>query len=179
MAKENYRAIGPLTAEFINRFWSKTTRNLETGCVEWQHASFRRGYGSVNIRRRAFLAHRVAFFIGNGTDPIQSLVCHRCDNPRCCNPQHLFLGSFKDNTMDASTKGRLATGDAHPSRKPGAWQHVVGSRNVNSNLSEVQVLDIRRLGRENNLSLNQLARLFSVGKSCINHIVHRRSWQHI
>ena len=76
------------------------------GCWNFTGHKDRLGYGKVKFRGKRFLAHRAAYMITNGHLPEGLLVCHHCDNPSCINPQHLFLGTNYDNTMDAVRKGR-------------------------------------------------------------------------
>lgn len=90
-------------------FWSMVAKS--DGCWVWTGTRWSTGYGRL-VGGRA--AHRVAWELTNGPIPRGLLVCHHCDNPPCCRPDHLFLGTSKDNAMDASAKGRLLTGKSHP-----------------------------------------------------------------
>lgn len=85
------------------RFWGKVT--FGNDCWEWQAARNNKGYGQFGRGRRLFLAHRVAWEIWYGSAPSQCLL-HRCDNPACVRPDHLFEGSIADNNRDMATKGR-------------------------------------------------------------------------
>lgn len=75
-------------------------------CIEWTGLRIRRGYGQTSLHNRRIMAHRLAWIIANGPIPDGLCVCHRCDNPPCCNVEHLFLGTVKDNTQDMVAKGR-------------------------------------------------------------------------
>ena len=88
------------------RFWNKVERDPLTGCLNWTAFKLPAGYGTINIGGTHRLAHRVSYQMCYGVDPKQLLVCHKCDNPSCVNPQHLFLGTHKDNTQDMIRKGR-------------------------------------------------------------------------
>lgn len=95
--------------ETIDRFFDKITlpRTLHS-CWEWNASCDSWGYGNfrlVNMEK----AHRVSWRIHRGTIPKDIKVCHKCDNPKCINPQHLFLGSDLDNTLDMVSKGRHAS----------------------------------------------------------------------
>lgn len=95
-------------------FLAKYQVNIQTGCWEWTGSLNQNGYGQLYLKKgKVALAHRYAYqtYIGE----IKGLfVCHKCDNPKCCNPFHLFLGTPADNTQDAMSKNRLIK-SIHPS----------------------------------------------------------------
>jgi len=80
--------------------------NPETQCWEWQKGLTEKGYGNCAIDGHPHKAHRLSFKEFNGEIPDYSLVCHTCDNRKCINPTHLFLGSHADNMRDMIAKGR-------------------------------------------------------------------------
>jgi hypothetical protein len=98
------------------RFWKKVLVRGGKACWEWTGSLNPAGYGQISISNRPRLAHRVSWEQIMGPIPAGMLVCHHCDNPRCVRPSHLFIGTFKDNAVDASRKGRLAGN--HPPPKP-------------------------------------------------------------
>lgn len=81
-------------------------RGAETDCWEWQASFNPKGYGKINATHGEQQAHRAAYRVWVGDIPDGLCVLHRCDNPRCCNPKHLFLGDNNDNTQDMIRKGR-------------------------------------------------------------------------
>lgn len=92
--------------ELKTRFWSKTKQVNE--CIEWQAGKRNSdGYGAFRYQDRVRPAHRVAYILTYGDIPDGILVCHKCDNPKCVNPNHLFLGTPKDNYDDGRRKGRI------------------------------------------------------------------------
>ena len=96
---------------FEARFWERVERT-ET-CWPWTAAVNSAGYGMVGRDGGLFLAHRIAFELTNGPIPDGLVVCHRCDTPRCCRPDHLFLGTQGDNLADMWAKGRGVTPTVH------------------------------------------------------------------
>lgn len=103
-------------ASVTRRLLANLTKNEETGCVEWLSGALANGgYGSIAIGRglAPLRAHRAAWILENGEIPDGMYVCHSCDNPRCCNTEHLFLGSPKDNMDDKTSKGRGSRPPVH------------------------------------------------------------------
>lgn len=100
------RYAGPLT-DLDTRFWSYVDKRCPDECWPWTRTRrHRRGYGGVWDGVRWTHAHRVAYRLARGPIPDGMEVCHHCDNPTCCNPRHLFLGTQLDNMRDMDRKGR-------------------------------------------------------------------------
>jgi hypothetical protein len=93
-----------MNCSMMERFMRHVKRTPE--CWEWQGATGGTGYGEFCVKGALMAAHRVSWELHNGVIPEGSLVLHKCDNRRCVNPVHLFLGSQSDNMLDASRKGR-------------------------------------------------------------------------
>lgn len=172
------------------RFWSKVNRRGRLPdqsksyyrglgqCHEWTHALTSAGYGQINVGGRPLPAHRVSWVLSKGGIPDGKHVLHRCDNPMCVNPDHLFLGTPKDNATDRTTKGRTASGEAHGSvTKPEST--VRGEQHFAALLTENDVLEIRRLYAETSASAKKLAKIFRVNPVCIQKIIAFRSWSHV
>jgi hypothetical protein len=152
------------TEQDIKRFWSKVGPiNPDTQCMLWEATLSGNGYGGFMINKKFLPAHRVAWMLSYGNIPEGFLVCHRCDTPICCNPEHLFLGTPADNMTDRNNKGRNAKGVKHGS----------------SSLVDEQVLEIRRLYSSGTHTQQQLAIMYEVSQVQISHIVLRKQWKHL
>ena len=99
----------------VEKFWMRVDRRGPDDCWEWQGAMNRYGYGRVYWPKRGpVLAHRVAYELEHGPIPEGLFVCHHCDNRRCVNELHLFLGTARDNALDMMAKGRWSCGVGKP-----------------------------------------------------------------
>lgn len=133
----------------------------DTGCLLWTGTRNRQGYGAINIAGKTQRAHRVAYAEANGEIPAGLLVCHHCDTPACCNPDHLFLGSHSDNMVDMMRKGR--------GNKPAGEAHGLAE------LKADQVTDIvRRLAAGE--GVGEIAEIYGVSRSTISLIKSGRNW---
>ena len=101
----------------VDKIVSRVEVNAETGCWEWQGARASRGYGTIWINGSSCVVSRVMFAESRGPIPDGLWVLHRCDNPPCCNPDHLFLGTHQDNVDDRVRKGRGTKGERVPVSK--------------------------------------------------------------
>jgi hypothetical protein len=145
----------------INLF-SKRAFDPKKGCWEWQGGMDKDGYGKIQIESKSLRVHRVSAMIYLGFDINSKLqVCHKCDNPCCFNPEHLFIGSDRDNKNDMKNK-----------------QRTKGSRNRSSLLTEEDVVEIKKMIRSG-FSQSVIARSFGVSKYTISNIKTKKSWTHV
>lgn len=153
--------------EFENRFWAKVKRGDPSECWNWQAArcGTHNGYGQTYYKGRKLLAHRAAWMISHGYLPPEDLeICHTCDNGLCCNPDHLWLGTHRENMIDRNRKGRII--------------YEKGSERCNAKLTEVDIEKILQL-LEQGLSQRAIAKRFNVSQPKISHIKSGQSWSHV
>lgn len=140
------------------------------GCWEWT-GERRGGYGRVCINGKKIQAHRLSYSVFVGDVPPEMFVCHRCDNPCCLNPTHLFLGTTQDNMDDCRRKNRTASG--HRSTAARYPERVArGERHPCAKLSIEQVQAIRRDTRPQ----KEIAREFGIYQSAVSKIKNRKRW---
>lgn len=141
--------------------------NEETGCIEWEK-NLLHGYGQTGVKEeggwKTRRAHRVAYKEYVGEIPAGMLVCHTCDNRKCINPKHLFLGTHQDNADDRVAKGRGRCG--------------IGERHSRAKLTEEQVILIRQL-RSYGFTRKKIAEGFGVTTVTIGEIANRKKWKHV
>jgi len=136
----------------------------------WAGKTNKDGYGIIRIKRqrsgpreRMTTASRVAYEAMVGPIPPGFFVCHRCDNPTCINPVHLFLGTPNDNSKDMVAKGRQKRGE----------------QKSDSKLTEKLVREIRERYQRGGITHEELAREFGVGRVAITLVIGRRRWKHV
>lgn len=158
------------------RFWEKVKIGTRNECWEWTGALLR-GYGLLHANRRSSLAHRISYILNIG--PIQEgmCICHHCDNPKCVNPDHLFMATMKVNMLDAAHKKRMAHGKHH-----GSVTHPEsiprGEKNGHAKLTGDKIQEIRSLVASG-LSQRKVAKIYRVHYTTIRHIYIHKTWRHI
>ena len=110
MADIKCKPMPSMTEADIKRFWSKVDKKGQDECWEWLGGLSHKRHATFTVNDTIFLSHRICYFIANSKDPAEKLVCHSCDNPPCCNPAHLWLGTHQDNVNDMMAKGRASLG---------------------------------------------------------------------
>lgn len=155
----NGRAQAVANALDASTFLSqRAERDPDSGCLLWQGSTRPNGYGQAVFRQRMWKAHRLAYETWVGAIAGGMLVCHACDNRRCIEPTHLFLGSAADNNNDRDAKGRTAKGERN-----------------NSKLTEEAVRAIRA----STAATKALAAEYGVFHTVIWKIRTRRAWAHV
>jgi hypothetical protein len=166
------------------RFWSRVDKQgpihpVCGQCWSWTSRQNEDGYGSMRVNGKETRVHRVSWEIHNGPIPGGLHVLHRCDNPSCVNPAHLFLGTHNDNMADMYAKQRrqAARGERNGSRtKPERCPR--GERQGLAVLTAESVLKIRDQ-YNHGASLAELGRTYGVDRSTISAVVTRETWKHV
>lgn len=162
-----------LTADVERRFWEKVDRGDLNQCWPWIAHVDRHGYGGFSLGGKTIKSHRVSAAI-DGRDPGALCVLHSCDNPPCCNPHHLFVGTQTENIADATAKGRMARGDTNGNRtKPESRPR--GESHTNAKLTEANVAVIRSSEKPQHLLANE----FGVSVTTISYVQNRKKWRHV
>lgn len=159
-----YRSYGSISP--VDRFWEKVDKRGPNECWNWKAATLHYGHGSFGgFPSGETQAHRISWTLHHGPIPKGLCVCHKCDNPSCVNPAHLFLGTRADNIYDMMAKGRQV-----PPR---------GERCAQHKLTAAQVQDIKEQYATGEVSQRALAKEFKVGQQQIHRIVSGKRWNHL
>ena len=155
--------------KYIDRFWSQVNK-IPGGCWLWTGCRDRLGYGKMGVIRKIWLTHRIAMTLA-GHNIAGLCVCHHCDNPPCCNPEHLFVGTLADNNRDRNNKGRT--------------NNPAGEKAGSAKFTNDQARAIRaeaRIGvggRYGGGNIGQLAERYNVHYNTIHDIARNKSYQNI
>lgn len=154
----------------------------ESGChICTSHRPGNAGYPRIRVRKHLMLMHRYIWEKYYGHIPSGMCVCHRCDNRKCINPSHYFLGTIADNNQDMQSKGRYAKPtEMQLERLRNIWktrEPLRGSKNGNSKLTETQVKEIRMKGRYKPLA--HIASDYGVDRKLIYLILDGKVWKHV
>lgn len=158
------------TGEVLSDFFALLDMmSAPSGCWIWKGGQTKQGYGKLkpNTNLAVWPVHRYSWAVFNGPIPKGLHVCHNCpggDNPLCCNPDHLFVGTQRDNVHDCMNKGRRVT--------------PRGSQNGQSKLKEADVLLIRKRVANGDMQ-SEIAFDFGVSNGAVSCAIHRKTWKHV
>ena len=140
----------------------------KNGCWIWQGAVTSKGYGSIQIGDgKTESVHRLAYELWVGEIPEGLHVLHKCDTPKCINPDHLFAGTNQDNVTDKINKGRAFTGNHK------------GEKNENSKLTNGKISRIKKMIEKGNFNQTEIGKMFDVSRQTICGINRGKRWKHL
>lgn len=160
-------------ASIKNRFMLKVLKSKSAvdACWDWKTSTFIVGYGAFWYKGRQHSAHRISYRLFIGDIPKDLCILHKCDNRKCTNPSHLFLGTKKDNSEDMVRKGRWKG-------KPIKKGEQLGSKHYQTNLIENNIPKIREMAKDKVLH-SIIAQRFNVSRACIRNILYKNTWTHV
>jgi len=175
------------------RFWGKVIKSGSEDCWPWTAALTHDGYGRFGWGGTTHISHRIAFRMEVGEIPEGLCACHSCDNRKCCNPNHIWLGTHWDNVLDKMAKGRYKEGakkrgpewianrprgDDHPFRKNPRLP-CFGEGVNTAKLDSSDVIKIRKFYATGKYGMKSLAMRFGVSAWNIKYIVDGKTWKHL
>lgn len=148
---------------YIDRFFKCCEYDNQTDCLNWVRGKEADGYGVFRVNKVSYRAHRLSWYFKTGNHPTsEEFICHKCDNPACVNPDHLYAGTAKDNNEDAFARKRNAIGSGRSSAK----------------ITEDDIpnmLEMRRRGQ----SFRAIGEHYSVHGSTIQNVFSGKNWTHV
>jgi len=157
--------------EWTPMLWERFVSNIAFAgpdeCWRWTAGCFHGGYGQFRLRHKKVKAHRAYYEHEVAAIPPGMILCHRCNNPPCCNPAHLFVGTNADNTADCKRKGRLKS-----SPPPGRS----GESNPSARMT-LNAVELIRLERKGGATYADIAAKFNISQSQARNIVTRKCWK--
>jgi len=149
----------------VDRFWSKVDIKDSNECWNWIAGIGTNGYGQFSVKFKKIGAHQFSYLLHNNIYeiPDKLCVCHRCDNRICVNPKHLWLGTYKDNSEDCEQKNRTTKGSKHG----------------NSKLTEDDVVEIRKMYKNKQIGIKDIADIFGVSRTIIQRAATGDTWKHV
>lgn len=164
-----------MSARELRLFWSYVIKG--DGCWEWKTPCRDHGYGLFWFRGHSRRAHRVLYAHMYGPVPPELHVCHRCDNPACVRPDHLFLGTPSDNMQDSADKGRNGM-QRFPDRNVFTRIRFSGEKNAHAKLTDDQAREILRRGMSGE-PVDSICKAFGLKRAHVSRIISRKSWKHL
>jgi hypothetical protein len=161
---QGHHCLRPLA----ERFWEKVDKRGPDECWLWLASQHQFGYGQINVHGRPIAASRIAYELTNGPIPEGLEALHTCNNPPCCNPNHLYAGTQTDNMQDAKRAGHLYQFPLKP-----------GTLYPKAKLNDDKVRYIRETYATGTVKLKDLGVQFGVSEEMIWLIVHRKKWAHV
>lgn len=160
------------------RFWPKVIKTQN--CWLWNAGKDERGYGKIFLKHGLSpqKAHRISWILTHGEILNNLCVLHKCDVPACVNPDHLYLGTHKDNTEDAKKRNRHSKGQKHVDCIKNR-NDPKGIDNFFSKLDDKKVIEIRKMYSTNLYSHRKLAKIFGVSHRVIGNIINKKAWKHV
>ncbi len=153
-----------MNTEEFNRWFDTNLIETNSGCMEWNGCKLSSGYGIVRIDGKNIRAHRIALERKLERKIVSGmLACHSCNNPSCCNPDHLREGTTQDNMNDKVSSDRQTKGET----------------NGNSKLTVDQVIEIRNRKQNESITNETLGEIYGVKKACIAKILRKEKWVHV
>ncbi len=152
-----------VTRKLEGRFWERVDKTCSSGCWNWTGYRNPDGYGTFYASKKNLLAHRVSYIISYGEIPEGKCALHRCDNRKCVNPAHLFLGTRADNMADKVRKGRQSRGADLPQTRIG----------------EIDIVTIRDWVTVPCVTTTAVAKAYGVSQPHVSQIVLRKKWAHV
>jgi hypothetical protein len=150
------------TKTIQEKFWSKVTLSGSNDCWLWIGDKDPDGYGRIRSGTTRIRAHRVSYELFIGAIDKNLVICHKCDNPSCVNPKHLWMGTTQENTSDMVSKER----------------HAYGERNGQSKLTKKQVDEIKKIYGTGQYTLKEIGKIFGVTYAMVHLIVKNKNWKH-
>lgn len=164
---------------YVERFWSQVDKRGADECWMWKAGRDKDGYGRFRAGH-PIKSHQFAYQVAIGPVPDGVWVCHSCDNPPCCNPTHLWLGTSDDNIADRCAKGRSRAGrgathgtHTHPERRARGEHHGIAK------LTDQAVREIRLRYAQGKISQKRLAEQYGVAQMAVCKIVRDEAWTHV
>jgi len=154
----------PRSSKTYARFYARHIPEPNSGCWLWLGFLDKDGYGFIRYKGKNTRAHRYSYLAHKGEIPENNVVCHKCDNPSCVNPDHLFIGTKKDNTADMISKNRQ-----------GSWDYRLGGDSYNAKLTNEQAIEVYKSSK----SYRELANLYGVGTSTIGRIKRKQTYSNV